>query len=135
MPVPEQTPEGAVAFLEWWIAVLNYAELTGETDVLRANSSPECVFCNDRVSTISETYAVGDRFERLGDASLTEIQPSPVDLNSYVVVDALGSSPSSRKLNAAGDVVEVFPEIAPSPLVAGVQWRDGKWWMRGLATT
>ena len=38
----EQTPEGAVAFTEWWFETLNYATRTGDTESLRAASDPGC---------------------------------------------------------------------------------------------
>jgi len=133
MPVPEQTPEGAVAFLEWWIAVLNYAELTGETDVLRANSVPECVFCAGQIDNIESTYEAGLRIERSGDTTFSDFQPSPVDLDGSVLVQLIGQSPPARRLETSGNVVESSAGVGPAAYTVSVRWIEETWKFRGLA--
>jgi len=132
MPVPEQTPEGAVAFLEWWIAVLNYAELTGETDVLRQNSEADCDFCNGRVGNIDRIYSSGGRFERDSNTTSSDLLPSPVDLNGYVAIDFTGYTPQSRVVTASGVVESTTSSEGPLSFVAGLRWVNGKWSLRGI---
>lgn len=70
-PTPPALPEAArgtssaaaKAFVEYWIAALNYAGHTGEIDELRRVSATKCRACNGYIKAIRTTYASGGRFE------------------------------------------------------------------------
>ncbi len=134
LPVPEQTSESAVAFLQWWVTVLNHAATSGDVQQLRETSLPGCVFCQNRIENVEQAYAAGDRFEFAEETSVSEPKPGAVDLNAYVVIDFEISSPASRRLSASGDVLADFPALPATAYVAGIQWQDGGWRISEIAT-
>lgn len=132
-PTPEQTPESAVAFLEWWIAVLNYAELTGDTAELQLYSLPECVFCGGQIDRIESVYSAGSRIERSGETTLVDLAPSPLDLDASVLIQATGQSPPTRFIDATGQVTEESVGVEPAPYLVGLAWDDSGWKVRGVS--
>lgn len=66
-PLPEaatqETPEGAAAFVDHYLAVLNYAKQSGDFDALSEVSAGSCEGCQRLVGTVERTYAQGGSFE------------------------------------------------------------------------
>jgi len=64
-PLPEaatvESTEGAAAFVDYYLEVLNYAAHTGDTDPVRDLSGPECGSCDNYISTVSGIYEDGGR--------------------------------------------------------------------------
>ncbi len=62
-PLPElatqQTPEGAVAFTEWWFETLNYATATGDTEALRDGSATRVWYLREFRRRDREAYQDG----------------------------------------------------------------------------
>lgn len=50
---------GAANFVLYWVKVSNYAALTGDTELLRSISSPDCEGCNRYIELYERTYAAG----------------------------------------------------------------------------
>lgn len=131
-PVPaaamEQTPEGAVAFLLWWVEMYNYVELTGQTDLISQYSEPGCTFCTNFIKRITPVYDSGGRIERDGATLFTNLIADSVDVNGYTVVNFEGTSPTTRTLDNKAQVVsEAPPEPGPRPSTAGLQWVTAGW--------
>jgi len=55
----EDSPEGAAAFVDYWIQALNYAAATGDTLDLDAASADSCRVCQDYIETFDLTYDRG----------------------------------------------------------------------------
>lgn len=134
-PLPElatqQTPEGAVAFTEWWFETLNYATATGDTTGLRAASDPGCEFCDNLATDIEAVYAVGGRRE----GGVTSINISPpgviqnLGLNLAVVVEL----EPARDVDASGEDIATFGGESGLPLIASVLLLDDGWRMGAVA--
>jgi hypothetical protein len=127
----EQTPEGAVAFTEWWFDTLNYATQTGDTDALRAASDPECGTCQSYIEEIESAYEAGGRI----DGGLFEVQVEPAgaleDLGVRVPVFA--ASQPTQIYDGAGQVVtEYAAEVAVITFTALLV--EGGWAAGGLAS-
>ncbi|MFL6089295.1 MAG: DUF6318 family protein [Aeromicrobium sp.] len=52
----------AANFVVYWVKVSNYAALTGDTDLLRRISDPNCEGCNRYIDLYEKTYAAGGYF-------------------------------------------------------------------------
>ncbi|WP_415002849.1 DUF6318 family protein [Aeromicrobium sp.] len=72
----ENTPEGAEAFLHYYIEVINYASHTGDTGPLQQASTPDCTGCQDYVNHFNEWDARGGSTTD-GDWSISEIEQVP----------------------------------------------------------
>ncbi len=68
----EDTPEGAAAFVSYWVEVSNYAAATGDVDELSRISDPDCSGCQSYIDLYRDTYEAGGYF-RGGDWKLGEL--------------------------------------------------------------
>ncbi len=59
----ENTPEGAAAFVDYYIRVLNHAASTGDVTKLSDLSDPECSGCQKYIDLYRNTYANGGSFD------------------------------------------------------------------------
>lgn len=62
-PIPAKAesfaPEGASAYLAYYVTLLNHAAATGETRPVAEASSPDCGGCSDYISFYGETHRRG----------------------------------------------------------------------------
>lgn len=68
----EDSPEGAAAFVTYWVKVSNYAAATGDVKELSRLSSPNCEGCQSYIDLYRETYERGGYFIG-GDWRLEEV--------------------------------------------------------------
>jgi hypothetical protein len=120
----EQTPEGAVAFTQWWFDTLNYATETGDTESLRAASDPDCSTCNNYISEIEGAYGAGGSID--GGLFMVEATaPGGVEELGIRLL-ARGDVSGTRILDAGGGVSTEYSaaEIANNVtlLKAGDEW-------------
>jgi hypothetical protein len=54
---------GAANFVLYWVKVSNYAALTGDTQLLRDISAPNCSGCNRYIELYEKTYEAGGYFK------------------------------------------------------------------------
>lgn len=59
----EDSPEGAAAFVDHYIEVLNHASATGDVDELSRLSDPDCDGCQSYIQLYRDTYANGGFFK------------------------------------------------------------------------
>ncbi|MDP5228480.1 MULTISPECIES: DUF6318 family protein [Arthrobacter] len=58
-----KTPEGAKAFVGYWVAMLSYAYETGDTKTVSAMSAPDCQLCQTMISAVQEQWHAGGWIE------------------------------------------------------------------------
>jgi len=95
----EDSPEGAAAFVKYYVDVFNYAAATGDVEELTRLSSPDCSGCQSYIKLYKETYAAGGYF-RGGDWTIgdLEIEESTQDLRVFAHLDAAqGTQSRSRE--------------------------------------
>lgn len=70
VPVPvmpeaakKETPEGAKAFVEYWVAMLSYAYETGDVTTLKKLSTSACNGCQASIASIERAYSNGGWLE------------------------------------------------------------------------
>jgi len=59
----EDSPEGAAAFVVYWVAAFNYAQSTGITAGLEALSASECTGCQSYIRLFGNAYSNGGYIE------------------------------------------------------------------------
>jgi len=59
----EDSPEGAAAFVTYWVQVSNYAAATGDVTELTRISSPDCTGCQKYIDLYRDTYEAGGYFK------------------------------------------------------------------------
>ncbi len=125
----EKSPEGAVAFAEYWLAVFNEAENSGEVEELKSLSSNNCGSCNNFVAAIEEVYAAGGsmrsegwRILSVGEPAAAEAGysiPLQVEQTDQTVVEKTGAKPQLNQGISIG-------------LAAQVIWTRSAWRMSRL---
>jgi len=133
-PLPDlakqQTPEGAVAFTQWWFETLNYATATGDTTGLRAASDPECIFCGNLATRAESAYAAGTIDGGLATVEFT--QPGAIQelgVNIAVFADVQ----ETRILNSEGKVIETLTASSDLILTATLLLTASGWLMGAVA--
>lgn len=67
------TKAAAVAFVRYYVDLINYAQATGDVDGLRAASDPACVLCDNVADTLFDLYDRGGHLSG-GDWSITNME-------------------------------------------------------------
>ncbi|MCW2748666.1 MAG: hypothetical protein JWP10_1808 [Nocardioidaceae bacterium] len=94
------TPEGAIAFVEHYVELLNYASDTGDVTALRAASDPTCKGCNSYIKLYEETYANGGYFRDPG-WKVSEISSDVLDGARVIFLDIDAPGGSQRQTTTA----------------------------------
>lgn len=123
----EQTPEGAVAFAEWWFDTLNYATASGDTEQLRTLSLGECETCGNLITEIERAYAQGGSMQG-GSVDVAVDSPGGLRERGALLV-VFAEIDESRILSADGELVKRYdPERETMTFTAALidaQWRAG----------
>jgi hypothetical protein len=105
----QDSPAGAVAFVEHYIDVFNYAARTGDVDQLSRLSSPDCDVCVNYINLYRDTYE-GQGDSQVSQWRVTSIKPSASEAG-YVVatsVKASGVGTYDLMLTVAGGRITRF---------------------------
>lgn len=94
----EESPEGAAAFVAYYVKVLNYAAATGDVEELTRLSSPDCDGCQTYIALYRDTYEAGGYF-RGGDWELGELQLQFDPDETFATTD-VRSNPTSYRESA-----------------------------------
>jgi Family of unknown function (DUF6318) len=80
------TKAGAIAFVRYYIALINHAQATGDVDALAAVEDPGCRSCISARQTLGDIYQSGGHIEGGAlDASIGGASPRP-DLKGWTVI-------------------------------------------------
>lgn len=127
----EQTPEGAVAFAEWWFDTLNYATATGDTSGLADASDAQCETCANFISQIEGAYSRGGHIEGgLTSASIDApggMEVRGINLAVFAEVEAM------TIVDHNGDVVEALASGSDILVFAALATEDG--WRTGAVSS
>lgn len=104
------TKAGAIAFVQHYVEVQNYASSSGDTQPLKTLATKECDSCRGITSVIDRVYRAQGRIEGDGweiiEASNAQISAGPADLHFVDV-----------KLNVSPQVIYASPTASPSNFV------------------
>lgn len=116
----EDTPEGAAAFVSYWVEVSNYAAATGDVDELSRISDPDCSGCQSYIDLYRDTYEAGGYF-RGGDWELGELGLRTSELETLISTDlSIGTSKFRLKSGddekrGAAEKTRITVGITPQP--------------------
>lgn len=130
--VSENSEEGAEAFVRHYIAVSNYATVTGDTTELQQLTHSQCEGCSIIIEYIDEIYDAGgfvtDNSWVIGDIE-TEMTTSDVFISAEI------TTTSGKVKNATDAEIESIPAISEKELFFfTVQNSDQGWRVTQLGT-
>lgn len=134
-PMPPQAsedgPEGAAAFVSYWVEMSNYAAATGDVGELSRISDPDCSGCQSYIDLYRDTYEAGGYFKggdwELGELAL-KVGPDQTFATTTVSVAAGESKTDASARAAQGDATSdevtfavsgTAPELTITELVLG----------------
>jgi hypothetical protein len=124
----EETKAGAEAFVEFYWVTVNYAQQTGDLDLLRSLSIPGCGGCNGGIESIERIYKRGGRItggqHRVMSAAV--IQPPSQSWAADVVVRV-----GRQTISGAGDLDQTSA-AGRLALLFGLEHRGGTWLVTSL---
>lgn len=77
----DDTDSGAIAFTKHYVAVLNYAAVTGDTAELKRLSSPQCEGCQTYIKLFEKTYEANGYFRHSG----WEVHPTDTERGDQTI--------------------------------------------------
>lgn len=128
-PWEEKSDEGAIAFVEHWIAGFNQMQSTGETAAFRSLGTKDCEACDNFVDITRSIYGNGSTVDSRGwSVRGADIPPGQKgsDRDVSVVIDQAAEviTDSNGKIdrNSAGRIT----------VIATVTWTPAGWRMSGV---
>lgn len=111
LPVPEaakaETPQGAVAFVKYYLDVVNRAFASSSSAPVRRLSHPECDACNALIRAIEEPGAPGE--EASGGDYEVVFAEAPQVSGGDVTVSLRYALTEARVVDGAGQLVRAVP--------------------------
>nr|WP_246314432.1 DUF6318 family protein [Kineococcus aurantiacus] len=134
LPVPELSElgkefsqEGSGAFAIYYVQVLNYSRNSGDVEVLRSISAPDCAACDDDVREVSFYLAHGYSHDGL-ETQFRKIEfgswePATGDSQMQVYVDR----PAHSVIDRGGTVIDEAPGATDASFYLWLKWVDNHW--------
>jgi hypothetical protein len=87
-PMPEQatedSPEGAAAFVDYWVDVLNYAAISADVEPLRAISDAQCHSCQSLIDSLASPPS--SEAPQLPAWEIMSVEPSITEVTATIAV-------------------------------------------------
>lgn len=118
----ENTVAGAVAFVEHYIDVFNYASNTGDVKELQKLSDPACKGCTSYIDLYKTTYADGGYFRDSDwqlDAVTAEIQGDEMVVFAHLSAPKGEYKKSNKSAEQTGDGENTNLTLVPAPTSSG----------------
>jgi hypothetical protein len=122
-----KTDDGAVAFVEHWLEVMNEAENSGETDEFRSLGTEDCQTCGRIATYTDRLYASGGYSRSDGWDVLSASDPRPGPDKTTLVAVNVRTSRQELKENATAEVRTNKPSEVT--LTAYARWTGSAWTM------
>lgn len=126
----EATKAGAEAFVEYYVALINYAQKTGDVATLTDIAEPACEGCRAGTDSIAEIYRRGGRITG-GAYEVRRLETSRATKESWTVIAHLRVG--DQTVRGAGDLDQTYPG-GRSKLLFGTWHRAGRWTVSTLET-
>ena len=126
----EESPEGAVASVGYFLDLYRYAYMTGNTTELAAMSDGQCIFCKSAIDNSTKLHAEGgwkDKWEqKFSDVSFHE----KVEGNNYNRVDVTASHGQIVKHPGGSAPAVTDNETKEKTLTFAMCYVNGRWMVR-----
>ncbi|KQY55468.1 MULTISPECIES: DUF6318 family protein [unclassified Nocardioides] len=100
--------KAAQAFARYWVAMVNYAQETGDTEPLKALHSEKCTPCSSGVEAVDEGYANGKSMVG-GQYKITSLKAVDTDQPSVRMIGLVVHATRQKKLDRQGRVLSSTP--------------------------
>ena len=126
----EESPEGAVASVGYFLDLYRYAYMTGNTTELAAMSDDQCIFCKSAIDNSTKLHAEGgwkDKWEqKFSDVGFHE----KVEGNNYNRVDVTASHGQIVKHPGGSAPAVTDNETKEKTLTFAMCYVNGRWMVR-----
>jgi hypothetical protein len=122
---------GAANFVLYWVKVSNYAAQTGDTDLLREISAPDCEGCNRYIKLYEKTYAAGGYFKG-GDRTLEHVGATTDGNLVYISAELLAAG-GQFKMSSKAE--EQLSQRESTDVTFVAVHRNSTWSMRDIGLT
>jgi hypothetical protein len=126
-----QTPEGAVAFVRFYVDQINRAWTEPNDGTLRPNSTSECLSCAALQETAASLVSTGERFAG-PPLQLDSITPRDGAPPGQQFVSAQMQQLASSRVDGSGQVKESQSQ-ASAVRDFVVIWQESRWLMHGIS--
>ena len=116
----EDSPEGAAAFVDHYIEVLNHASATGDVHELSRLSDPDCDGCQSYIQLYRDTYANGGFFKggewEIGELRLVPNGPQTlVTTNVRTAATKYRETSNSREQSGPAETNKISFAVSGTP--------------------
>lgn len=124
------TPDGAAAFVRFYIDLINDAYATGASQPLRAYATDACDSCASIADAVDDIYTDGGRAIG-GQLTINTLTPTGVaeGVQTSVVVDA--TTDAYQRIDSSGVVVEDLPPVRRL-MIVDLSWARSAWRAAGI---
>ena len=134
LPVPSEaaaaTPQGAAAFAEYYLELMNQAFRTRDAAAVRAVSDPDCGGCSNLIGAIEAPATAGERVE--GGEYQVQFTEAPPVQNGDVIVELRYSLTELRVVADDGRVLERKPAVEDVDAQMRLLRRGPSWVVAGF---
>ncbi|KRD43719.1 hypothetical protein ASE38_05775 [Cellulomonas sp. Root930] len=123
--------EGAVAVAEYFVDLFPYINATGDLADWGRLSHPECIFCADSNDSVQAKVTLGHHDEG-GSIDVVSRTATEVEPGAWYTVTLEFAQAPSVTVDAAGALIEEFPEAKTIRSNLVVLWQGGTWQVRGV---
>jgi hypothetical protein len=122
---------GAEAVAVYFLQLYGYAYATNDLAEWRELSHPECIFCASVIDNVEAQISAGQHCTG-GLINVVDVSSLEVDPGRWWTVNVDLTQATSQKLNAAGELVEDFPEAKSYRMGLAVIYNNGVWSVRAV---
>ncbi|KGN36338.1 DUF6318 family protein [Knoellia subterranea] len=126
------TDEGAIAFVRFFFETVNAAHRAPDTTLLPPLSTNECKSCTSLQATALEYATKGHRAESAPTAPLSALRMRVALPADPVMVEFTLTQNKTSVVDKAGNIVD-SQERKQRSQIAVLVWKEGQWFMNGLA--
>lgn len=124
------TPDGAAAFVRFYIDLINTAYATGASQPLRAYATDECDSCTSIAGAVDDIYADGGRAIG-GQLTINTLTPTGVAEGVQTAVLVHTSKSEFEELDESGEIRDSVP-AETRLLLYDLSWIDTTWRVTGI---
>ncbi|NNM45391.1 hypothetical protein HJG52_05140 [Knoellia sp. DB2414S] len=126
----KHTPEGAAAFVEYYMEQVNEAWTQPNSKLLPLLSDPECIACKNFNKTSAELERDGQKYDS-NPVTVTRVTPLSQNADGVQLVRLYMDQHKVNVVDKAGKVVLTDPAKKLARTV-GVQWMGASWRLYGM---
>lgn len=121
-----RTPEGAAAFISYWLATLEFSESIMDSAPFRSLDDGSCGSCNNLADTIDFVASEGNQLEG-GLSTVRDVQTSNISQAGATAVDVIVDFSEQYVATPQGDRMVLNPPAPNAGLFFDLTWSSEQW--------